>query len=218
MNELSPTLIAATLAGGYLLGSVPFGVVIMRAAGAGDPRAIGSGNIGATNVLRSGRRGLALLTLLGDGGKGALAVLAAWLATRHGGVQQQAALTSLAGGSAFLGHLFPAWLRFKGGKGVATAAGVLFAIDWRVGLAVLLVWLAVVAVSRYSSLGGIVAAVFAPAAVYYVTGFSSFFLATVAMGAILLWRHESNIRKLLNGEERRIGEAKKEGEGAEQPS
>src|SRR4051812_29318795 len=118
--DLSPAMIAAAVIGGYLLGSIPFGVLVMRAAGAGDPRAIGSGNIGATNVLRSGKRGLAALTLLGDGGKGALAVLIAWLATRHGPAQAQAVLTSLAGGAAFFGHLFPVWLGFKGGKGVAT--------------------------------------------------------------------------------------------------
>src|SRR5437868_10603652 len=108
--ELNPTLIALALVGGYLLGSLPFGVLIMRAAGAGDPRAIGSGNIGATNVLRSGRKGLAALTLLGDGGKGALAVLIAWLASRHADLQTQALATSLAGGAAFVGHLFPVWL------------------------------------------------------------------------------------------------------------
>ena len=199
-------------AGAYLIGSTPFAVIVSRVMGLEDPRSYGSGNPGATNVLRSGSKVAAALTLLGDAAKGWFAV---WLAER---LEAPADVVAVAAIAVFLGHVFSVWLRFKGGKGVATAAGVLFAIDWRVGLAVLLVWLAVVAVSRYSSLGGIVAAVFAPAAVYYVTGFSSFFLATVAMGAILLWRHESNIRKLLNGEERRIGEAKKEGEGAEQPS
>src|SRR5438477_10590061 len=113
IQGLSYAAIATALVGGYLLGSIPFGVIVMRAAGAGDPRAIGSGNIGATNVLRSGRKGLAALTLLGDGGKGALAVLAAWLATRQGPEAQQAALTAIAGGAAFLGHLFPIWLKFK---------------------------------------------------------------------------------------------------------
>src|SRR4051812_46694133 len=118
-ESLSPLLIAAAVIGGYLLGSIPFGVLVMKGAGAGDPRAIGSGNIGATNVLRSGRRDLAALTLLGDGGKGAIAVLIAWLATKDGPKETQALLTALAGGSAFLGHLFPVWLGFKGGKGVA---------------------------------------------------------------------------------------------------
>jgi len=199
-------------AGAYLIGSTPFAVIVSRVMGLEDPRSYGSGNPGATNVLRSGNKVAAALTLLGDGAKGWFAV---WLAER---LQAPADVVAVAAIAVFLGHVFSVWLRFKGGKGVATAAGVLFAIDWRVGLAVLVVWLAVVAASRYSSLGGIVAAVFAPAAVYYVSGFSSIFLATVAMGAILLWRHESNIRKLLNGEERRIGDAKKEGEGAEQPS
>src|SRR5437868_14451603 len=110
--ELNPTLIALALVGGYLLGSLPFGVLVMRAAGAGDPRAIGSGNIGATNVLRSGRRSLAALTLIGDGGKGAVAVLIAWLATRGASDQAQATLTAVAGGAAFVGHLFPVWLGF----------------------------------------------------------------------------------------------------------
>src|ERR1700712_2213134 len=131
---LTTIQIAGALAGGYLLGSIPFGVIVMRVAGAGDPRAIGSGNIGATNVLRSGRRGLAALTLLGDGGKGAVAVLIAWLATRGASNETQATLTALAGGAAFVGHLFPVWLGFKGGKGVATFLGVLLAAAWPVGL------------------------------------------------------------------------------------
>src|SRR6202007_175944 len=130
---LTPLQIAIAVVGGYLLGSIPFGVIVMRAAGAGDPRAIGSGNIGATNVLRSGRRDLALLTLLGDGGKGALAVLVAWLVTRGRDDQAQALLTSLAGGAAFIGHLFPVWLGFKGGKGVATFFGTLLAAAPAVG-------------------------------------------------------------------------------------
>src|ERR1700741_3122747 len=108
--DLNPVLIAVAVVGGYLLGSIPFGVIVMKAAGAGDPRAIGSGNIGATNVLRSGRRGLAALTRIGDGGKGAVAVLIAWLATRGADDQTQALLTCVAGGAAFVGHLFPVWL------------------------------------------------------------------------------------------------------------
>ena len=113
MSEvLSPAWIGAALVGGYLLGSIPFGVIATKLGGAGDLRSIGSGNIGATNVLRTGRKDLALITLLGDGGKGAMAVLLAWMATREGTVEQQAVLTSLAAGAAFLGHLFPVWLRF----------------------------------------------------------------------------------------------------------
>lgn len=198
--------------GAYLIGSIPFAVIVSRLMGLEDPRSYGSGNPGATNVLRSGSKLAAALTLLGDAAKGWFAV---WLAGKLEAPPDVVAVVAIA---VFLGHVFSVWLRFKGGKGVATAAGVLLAIDWRVGLAVLLAWLAVVVASRYSSLGAIVAAVFAPAAVYYVSGFSSIFLAVVAMGAILLWRHEANIRKLLSGEERRIGDAKKEGEGAEQPS
>ncbi|MBS0331220.1 MAG: glycerol-3-phosphate acyltransferase, partial [Proteobacteria bacterium] len=138
---LSYAVIAAAAIGGYLLGSIPFGVIIMRAAGAGDPRAIGSGNIGATNVLRSGRRELAALTLLGDGGKGAVAVLIAWLYARGGDSQAQALLTSVAAGAAFVGHLFPVWLGFKGGKGVATNIGVLFGLFWPLGIVYLVTWI-----------------------------------------------------------------------------
>src|SRR6201996_2391284 len=135
IQGLSYAEIAVAVVGGYLLGSIPFGVIVMRAAGAGDPRAIGSGNIGATNVLRSGRKGLAALTLLGDGGKGAVAVLIAWLMNRDADLHTQALATSLAVGAAFLGHLFPVWLGFKGGKGVATFFGTLLAAAWPVGLA-----------------------------------------------------------------------------------
>ena len=134
LEGLSNTQIDAALIGGYLLGSIPFGVIVMKAAGAGDPRAIGSGNIGATNVLRSGRRDLAALTLIGDGGKGAVAVLIAWMATRGSSDQAQAVLTCLAGGAAFFGHIFPIFLGFKGGKGVATFFGTLLAAAWPVGM------------------------------------------------------------------------------------
>ena len=140
-ENLTNLQIVGALAGGYLLGSIPFGVIVMRAAGAGDPRAIGSGNIGATNVLRSGRRGLAALTLIGDGGKGALAVLIAWMATRGADDQTQALLTSLAGSAAFLGHLFPVWLSFKGGKGVATYLGCLLGLSPLAALAFAAIWL-----------------------------------------------------------------------------
>jgi len=207
MVELSPTLIAATLAGGYLLGSIPFGVVIMRAAGAGDPRAIGSGNIGATNVLRSGRKGLALLTLLGDGGKGALAVLAAWLATRADSLAVQAWATSLAGGAAFLGHLFPVWLKFKGGKGVATFFGTLLAACWPVGVAAGATWLAVAFIVRISSAGALAAALLAP---LYALLLGRPVTAALAafMGVLIYLRHKDNIRRLLKGEEPRIGKKK----------
>ncbi len=160
--ELNPLLIAAALVGGYLLGSIPFGVIATRLGGAGDVRSIGSGNIGATNVLRTGRKDLALITLLGDGGKGAMAVLIAWLATRHDTRDAQALLTSLAAGAAFLGHLFPVWLGFKGGKGVATFFGTLLAAAFPVGATAAVTWLVVAAVFRMSSLASLTTVALAP--------------------------------------------------------
>jgi len=207
--ELSPAMIAAAIVGGYLLGSIPFGVIVMKAAGAGDPRAIGSGNIGATNVLRSGKRGLAALTLLGDGGKGAVAVLIAWLATRHASAQAQALLTSLAGGAAFFGHLFPVWLGFKGGKGVATFFGTLLAAAWPVGLAAGAIWLLVAAVFRISSLAALVAVAAAPI-IALLLGRPWPIAALAAVMAVLVYlRHLPNIQRLLKGEEPRIGGSKK---------
>src|SRR5687767_15090167 len=161
-ESLNPVLIAAAVVGGYLLGSIPFGVIATKLGGAGDVRSIGSGNIGATNVLRTGRKDLALITLLGDGGKGAVAVFLAWLATRTGPVDVQATATALAGASAFLGHLFPVWLGFKGGKGVATFFGTLLAAAWPVGLLAGATWLIVAFVFRISSLAALVAAALAP--------------------------------------------------------
>jgi glycerol-3-phosphate acyltransferase PlsY len=210
---LSYVEIAAALIGGYLLGSIPFGVLVMRAAGAGDPRAIGSGNIGATNVLRSGRRDLALLTLLGDGGKGALAVLAAWLVTRGRDDQAQALLTSLAGGAAFIGHLFPVWLGFKGGKGVATFFGTLLAAAWPVGVLAGATWLVMAAVFRISSLAALTAAVLAPVYVFVLHRPHPVAVLAVVMAALIYLRHAPNIRRLLKGEEPRIGGSKK-AEGA----
>jgi glycerol-3-phosphate acyltransferase PlsY len=208
---LSYLEIAAAVVGGYLLGSVPFGVIVMRAAGAGDPRAIGSGNIGATNVLRSGRRDLALLTLLGDGGKGALAVLAAWLVTRGRGDQAQALLTSLAGGAAFFGHLFPVWLGFKGGKGVATFFGTLLAAAWPVGVLAGATWLLMAAVFRISSLAALTAALLAPVYVFVLRRPPPIAGLAVVMGVLIYIRHAPNIRRLLKGEEPRIGGSKKAG-------
>jgi glycerol-3-phosphate acyltransferase PlsY len=207
--DLTPAMIAAAVVGGYLLGSIPFGVIVMRAAGAGDPRAIGSHSIGATNVLRSGKRGLAALTLLGDGGKGALAVLAAWLATRDGSIQAQAALTALAGGSAFFGHLFPVWLRFKGGKGVATFFGTLLAAAWPVGVAAGAVWLLMAGAFRISSLAGLTAAVAAPVLALVFGRPVPIVVMAVVMAALIYIRHIPNIRRLLAGEEPRIGGSKK---------
>ena len=208
---LTTIQIAAAAGGGYLLGSIPFGVIVMRAAGAGDPRAIGSGNIGATNVLRSGRRDLAALTLLGDGGKGAVAVLIAWLATRGASDQAQGVLTSLAGGAAFFGHLFPVWLGFKGGKGVATFFGTLLAAAWPVGLIAGATWLLMAAVFRISSLGALTAALVAPVAALLLHRQPVAALALV-MAVLIYIRHEANIRRLLNGEEPKMGGSKKSGQ------
>ena len=205
----SPLMIACALIGGYLLGSIPFGVLVMKAAGAGDPRAIGSGNIGATNVLRSGRRDLAALTLLGDGGKGAVAVLIAWLATRGADPEIQARIVALAAGAAFLGHLFPVWLGFKGGKGVATFFGTLLAAAWPVGLAAGATWIIMAALFRISSLAALTAAVLAPLLALFVFDrpLPIAYLA-LFMALLIFVRHQENIRRLLKGEEPRIGGAK----------
>ena len=208
---LSNIQIDAAIIGGYLLGSIPFGVIVMKAAGAGDPRAIGSGNIGATNVLRSGRRDLAALTLIGDGGKGALAVLLAWLATRSASDHVQAMLTSLAGGAAFVGHLFPVWLGFKGGKGVATFFGTLIAVAWPVGLLAGATWIAMAALFRVSSLAALVAV--ALGTIYSALLFHRPLPVTIlsaGMALLIYVRHEANIRRLLKGEEPRIGGSKTE--------
>jgi glycerol-3-phosphate acyltransferase PlsY len=202
-NPIYPA-IAAALVGGYLLGSIPFGVIVMKAAGAGDPRAIGSGNIGATNVLRSGRRDLAALTLLGDGGKAAVAVLIAWLASRNDGGEIQAMLTCLAGGAAFFGHLFPVWLGFKGGKGVATFFGTLLAAAWPVGLIAGATWILMAAIFRISSLGALTAALVAPVAAWLLGRHEVAVLAAL-MAVLIYIRHIPNIRRLLNGEEPRMG-------------
>lgn len=183
---------------GYLLGSIPFGLLLTRAAGLGDIRAIGSGNIGATSVLRTGNKGLAAATLLLDGGKGAAAVLVARAVAGH-----DAALW--AGLGAVLGHLFPVWLRFKGGKGVATSYGVLIAAAWPVGLAAGAVWLIVAAVLRWSSLAGLVSFALAPCIAWALADAGVVRLAAVI--AVLIYvRHHANIRRLLSGTEPRIGE------------
>ena len=186
---------AAALA--YLLGSVPFGLVLTRAAGLGDIRAVGSGNIGATNVLRTGRRGLAAGTLLLDGAKGALAVgLVGWL---FGPVWMP-----LAAVGAVVGHCFPVWLRFRGGKGVATGLGVFFGLDWRLGLAACAVWLVVFATTRISSAGALAAFAAAPllAGLLLPSGWA---VAPLGVAVLVWWRHRANISRLLAGTEPRFG-------------
>lgn len=187
---------------GYLLGSIPFGLVLTRMAGLGDIRKIGSGNIGATNVLRTGNKALAALTLVLDGGKGAAAVLI--------GAQWGPDMAIMAGGGAILGHMFPVWLRFKGGKGVATSLAVLLALDWPVGLAASAVWLAVAALTRYSSLAALAALAAAP---LYAWALASRQLAQVAL-FIALWvwvKHYQNIGRLIRGKESKIGFGKEGG-------
>ena len=200
MVETGWSILAAALAGGHLLGSVPFGLVLTRLAGYGDIRAIGSGNIGATNVLRTGNKPLALATLLLDSGKGAIAtLLAAWL------WGHEAAL--LAAGGSMLGHAFPVWLGFKGGKGVATALGVLLAISWPVGLFACLAWLATALVTRISSLSALVAIGAAPVFAWWWAGPAVAALA-LFIAALVFIRHHANIGRLLKGEEPRIGAKK----------
>ena len=208
--ELQPTVIALCLAGGYLLGSIPFGVIVTRLGGMGDIRKVGSGNIGATNVLRTGRKDLALMTLLGDGGKGAAAVLIArWLVGRVAGHDAAETAGAIAGGAAFLGHLFPVWLKFRGGKGFATFLGVLLAVAWPAALLTALTWLVAAGLFRISSLAALIAAAFAPLFVFAADQepIAKLYLA-VAMAVLVFLRHASNIRRLLKGEEPRIGAAK----------
>ena len=182
---------------GYLLGSVPFGIVITRALGLGDLRQIGSGNIGATNVLRTGHKGAALATLLLDSGKGAIAVLLArWLGGDTAAV--------MAGAGALLGHCFPVWLGFKGGKGVATFLGTLIALYWPLGLAACAVWLAVALVTRISSLSALVAVGTSPL-IALLMGQGLIAAAALFMAALIFWRHKENITRLLAGTEPKIG-------------
>jgi acyl phosphate:glycerol-3-phosphate acyltransferase len=195
--------IAAVVIGGYLLGSIPFGVIATRLGGAGDLRKVGSGNIGATNVLRTGRKDLAALTLIGDAGKGAAAVGLTALA--FGWVPT---LVALAAGSAFLGHLFPVWLRFRGGKGVATFYGTLLAAAWPAGVLAALTWLAMAALFRISSLAALTAAALAPLFAFATDQPRPMIHLTLVMAVLIFVRHHENIRRLLGGTEPRIGGAK----------
>lgn len=187
---------AAALALGYLLGSIPFGVVLTRIAGAGDLRAIGSGNIGATNVLRTGRTGLAAATLLLDAAKGFAAVTLAEAIAPGSGV--------VAAAAAFLGHLYPVWLGFRGGKGVATMLGIVFALHWPVALVFAASWIAVLAIFRISSLAGMSAAISAPVSAALFAAFD-IVLLLLALALLVLWKHRDNIDRLLGGTEPRVG-------------
>ncbi|HEY3637343.1 MAG TPA: glycerol-3-phosphate 1-O-acyltransferase PlsY [Rhizomicrobium sp.] len=198
MFDASPVpVLGAVFLFGYVLGSIPFGLVFSWIAGAGDVRKIGSGNIGATNVLRTGKRWAALATLIFDGGKGALAVI---LAGHYFGPLAAA----ISGFGAFLGHVFPVWLRFRGGKGVATFFGVLLALEWPVGLLALATWLVVALLSRLSSLSALTAAALAP--IYMMLFHQRLYAWLALLLALLIFiTHRENIRRLLAGREPRIG-------------
>lgn len=187
---------------GYLLGSIPFGLILTRAAGLGDVRTIGSGNIGATNVLRTGNKKLAAATLVLDALKGTVAVL---IGHYYGGLNGIAILAGLlAGLGAFIGHVYPVWLGFKGGKGVATYIGVLIGAAWPAAIVFCAIWIMLAVATRYSSLSALIASVVAP--VYlFMTGRIPEALLGALMTPILLWKHSSNIKRLIAGEEPRIG-------------
>ena len=195
---------ALTMLLGYLLGTIPFGIILTRLAGAGDLRAIGSGNIGATNVLRTGRKGLAAATLLLDLAKGALAVA---LGSGILGSDQLVNGGAMAGVMALVGHCYPMWIRFAGGKGVATMMGVTLALAWPLGAIFAGVWIGMLVLTRISSVGGICAAASAPVAAY-MTGRLDLFAPCAAMALIVLWRHRANMARLLRAEEPRIGGVK----------
>ena len=196
------TLIAILI--GYLIGSISFAVVVSKLMELDDPRSYGSGNPGATNVLRSGNKKAALLTLLGDALKGLVAVRVVGALAPTLGLDFLDVM--LAGVAAFFGHLYPVFHRFAGGKGVATAAGVLIALSPAVGLGTIATWLIIAICFRYSSLAALIAAIFAPTFWLYLFGPSPAVLPIIAMSALLIWRHRSNIAKLMRGEESRIGD------------
>ncbi len=196
-EEVNMLYLLGALAFGYLLGSIPFGVIFTRMAGLGDIRQVGSGNIGATNVLRTGRKGLAAATLLGDALKGTVAVLIAAQWGEH--------FATLAALGAFLGHLYPVWLKFKGGKGVATFIGVLIGLNWIVALVFAAIWLCVAFATRYSSLSALVASAATPV-VFWLLGLPSMAAMTVMLVALLWWKHSANISRLLDGTEGKIGQ------------
>lgn len=202
MPALESSLVVLALWGiiGYLLGSIPFGLILTKAMGLGNLREIGSGNIGATNVLRTGNKGAAAATLVLDGAKGVVAVL---LARALAG-EDAAQIAALA---AFLGHCFPAWLGFKGGKGVATFLGLMLSLAWPVGLLACAVWVATAAISRISSLSALVAAAWAPLMCLLV-GQGQIFALTLLLAFLIVWRHRQNLGRLKDGTEPRIGNSK----------
>jgi len=203
--SFDPAIILAALFG-YALGSIPFGLVLTKLAGLGDIRNVGSGNIGATNVLRTGNKAIALATLLLDGGKAAAALLITQAIAQTYAPAHALEWSLIAGASAFIGHLYPVWLKFEGGKGVATFIGATLAYDLVLGGVCILAWLLAAAIFRFSSLAALIAAVAGPVyASLYLTNFSALIFALVA--ALIFWRHKSNIQRLLNGEEPKIGKS-----------
>lgn len=189
----------------YLIGSISFAVLVSKVMGLPDPHSYGSGNPGATNVLRTGSKVAAILTLLGDAAKGYVAAL---LARALIGVDIDSWVLPAVAIAAFVGHLFPVFHGFKGGKGVATALGILLAINWVLGLTTLSTWLIVAVFLRYSSLAALISALFAPVYFVFLFGVQPMAVAIVAMSALLIWRHRSNIKNLLNGTEGRLGSKK----------
>jgi glycerol-3-phosphate acyltransferase PlsY len=187
---------------GYALGAIPFGLVLTRAAGLGDVRKIGSGNIGATNVLRTGNKRLAAATLVLDAGKGAAAVLLA--RALWADLPQAEGIAAI---GAFLGHLFPIWLGFRGGKGVATLVGIVLALHWPSGLVVIGVWVLMLLLTRYSSVGGMLAAIAAPVSTF-LFGRIDLAILLVGFALLVLWKHRANIGRLARGEEPKVGRSK----------
>jgi acyl phosphate:glycerol-3-phosphate acyltransferase len=190
-------IIAAAIA--YLIGSLSFAVIVSRALRLPDPHSYGSGNPGATNVLRSGSKKAAIFTLLGDSLKGVVAVLLAKFFAAEFGITT--AGIALAAVAVFLGHLWPVFFAFKGGKGVATAAGVLWALDWRMGLGLTLIWALVFALTRVSSLAALIGSACAPMLAYFFMGIGPFFYAALLLATLLLWRHKDNVARLASGDE-----------------
>jgi acyl phosphate:glycerol-3-phosphate acyltransferase len=215
-NLLSIVMFGGAAIAGYLLGSIPFGLVITKLAGLGDIRAIGSGNIGATNVLRTGRRDLALATLLLDAGKAGLAYWlcvwgVSWYFGQGGSVVTQGTLHSIglvAGAAAFVGHCYPVWLKFKGGKGVATFIGLLLAAILPVGVAFGVIWLVTAFVFRMSSLAALLATAATPFLAYWLNPLGDDWIVTGALAVLIFWRHRTNIKRILDGTEPKIGQKK----------